>query len=45
MTNDARNMRNDLMGFLLDEANNLASDLMVWEDLAMRHASDIQKEL
>ena len=32
-TNDARNMRNDLMEFLIDEAENLAIDLMVWEDL------------
>ena len=43
-TNDARIMRYDLMEFLIDESDNLAIDLMVWEDLAMFHASDIEHE-
>ena len=33
------------MEFIIDEADNLAIDLMVWEDLARLHASDIEHEL
>ena len=33
------------MEFLLDEANNEASGLMIWEYLAMMHTSDIENEL
>ena len=40
-TNDASNMRHDLMEFLLDHANTRVSDLIVWEHLTMIHALDI----
>ena len=33
------------MEFLLDKANHLASDWIVWERLAMMHALDIANEL
>ena len=38
-------MRKKLVNFLLEEAHNMASDWMVWEDLAMLHALDIANEL
>ena len=44
-TNDARNMRNDLMDFLFERANILAINLRVWEDLDIKHASDMENEL
>jgi hypothetical protein len=44
-TNDASNMRHDLMEFLLDHANTRVNDLMVWEHFAMYHALDISNEL
>ena len=53
-TNDARDMRYDLMEFLIDEAENFAVQYeadnlqivsLVWEDFAMLYASDIEDEL
>jgi len=53
-TNDARNMRYDLMEFLIDEAENFAIEYeaenlaivsLVWEDFAMLYASYIEHEL
>ena len=53
-TNDARDMRYDLMEFLIDEAENLAIEYeaenllivsLIWEDFAMLYASDIEDEL
>ena len=33
------------MGFLLDKATNMATDLFLWEDLVMMHALEIAHEL
>ena len=53
-TNDARDMRYDLMEFLIDEAENLAIEYeaenllivsLIWEDFAVLYASDIEDEL
>ena len=38
-------MRRISIDFLLAKAINMATDLFVWEDLVMMHASDIAHEL
>jgi hypothetical protein len=52
--NDARNMRYDLMEFLIDEAENFAIEYeaenlaivsLVWEDFAILYSTDIEDEL